>query len=123
MTPSSGPESVNELDALTARLRTFSDEREWHQFHDAKNLVMLLASEVGELIAEYRWVASEHADEYALDPANRERVENELGDIGIALLLLCARIGVDLERAIENKISINARNYPVERARGRAERP
>ena len=40
-------------------LRAFVAEREWAQFHDPKNLAMLLASEVGELVAEYhKWYGS-----------------------------------------------------------------
>ena len=123
MTRYSEREHVDCLPALTTRLLSFSEEREWHQFHDAKNLVMLLASEVGELTSEYRWVASEHADDYVRDSTKRARVEEEIGDIGIALLLLCARTSIDLERAIEKKMEINARNYPVIEARGKPERP
>src|SRR5947199_321438 len=44
------------LDELTAALRAFADARDWRQFHDPKNLAMLVASEAGELLAEYRWV-------------------------------------------------------------------
>jgi NTP pyrophosphatase (non-canonical NTP hydrolase) len=123
MTLCSERERVDSLDSLTARLLIFSDERDWHRFHDATNLVMLLASEVGELMSEYRWVTSEHADTYARELANRGRVEEEIGDVGIALLLLCARTGIDLKAAIATKIEINARNYPVAEARGKAERP
>ncbi len=42
------------LEDLTAVLRKFVAERDWQQFHDPKNLAMLLASEAGELVAEYR---------------------------------------------------------------------
>lgn len=42
------------LDHITARLRAFVAERDWAQFHDPKNLAMAIASEAGELLAEYR---------------------------------------------------------------------
>lgn len=111
------------LRALSLRLQEFSAARDWGQFHNAKNLVMLIASEAGELVAEYRWVTTDAADAYTRTPANRARVENEIGDVGIALLLLCERTGIDLERAIGSKIERNAHNYPVEDARGQPERP
>jgi hypothetical protein len=38
------------IEALTAALRQFADERDWAQFHTPKNLVMALVGEVGELI-------------------------------------------------------------------------
>ncbi len=43
--------------------------------------------------------------------------------MGIALLLLCNRIGLDLGTTIADKIAANAERYPVEASRGRAERP
>jgi len=42
------------LDELRAELRAFVAARDWQQFHDPKNLAMLVASEAGELLAEYR---------------------------------------------------------------------
>ena len=83
---------MTDIEALIADLRQFVAERDWSQFHDPKNLVMLLASEVGELVAEYRWVAGDAADAHSRDDgAARERIVDEVGDVGIALLLLCDR--------------------------------
>jgi NTP pyrophosphatase (non-canonical NTP hydrolase) len=111
------------LEDLTAALRKFAADRDWQQFHDPKNLAMLVASEAGELLAEYRWVRGEDADARSREPEPRARVAAEVADVGIALLLLCDRIGLDLGQAIEQKLAANAARYPVDRARGRAERP
>jgi NTP pyrophosphatase (non-canonical NTP hydrolase) len=111
------------MDELIRELRKFVSERDWQQFHDPKNLAMLVASEAGELLAEYRWVAGAQADAHSREPAARARIAAEIGDVGIALLLLCDRIGVDLETAVAEKLAANAKRYPVERSRGRAERP
>ena len=109
--------------ALVAELRQFVAEREWAQFHDPKNLAMLIGSEAGELVAEYRWVRSEDADAHSRDPSARERIAAEIGDVGIALLLLCDRIGLDPVEAMRDKLAANRRKYPVETARGRAPKP
>ena len=111
------------LHELTAALRTFVADRDWRQFHDPKNLAMLVASEAGELLAEYRWVAGDAADAWSREPAARARVADEIADVGIALLLLCDRIDLDLTAAMEDKLAKNAGRYPVEASRGRAERP
>jgi dCTP diphosphatase len=111
------------LDDITARLRAFVAERDWAQFHDPKNLAMAVASEAGELLAEYRWVANSQADTWSLEPDNKQRVTMEAADVGIALLLLCDRIGVNLVEAMSGKIALNARNYPVGLSRGRHSRP
>jgi len=114
---------MKDVDALVADLRQFVAERDWQQFHDPKNLTMLLASEVGELVAEYRWVAGDAADAHSRDAASRARIADEIGDVGIALLLLCDRTGIDLGEAIAAKLAKNRGRYPVETARGKAERP
>src|SRR5262249_58000201 len=107
------------LDALIATLRQFVAQRDWAQFHDPKNLAMLLASEAGELVAEYRWVRGDEADARSREPAARARIAAEIADVGIALLLLCDRIGLDLNTTIAGKIEANAARYPVASSRGR----
>ena len=44
-------------------------------------------------------------------------------DVGIALLLFCNRIGIDLLDAIKDKMVVNRRNYPLELSKGKAKRP
>jgi NTP pyrophosphatase (non-canonical NTP hydrolase) len=111
------------LEAIKARLRAFVAEREWEQFHDPKNLAMAIASEAGELLAELRWVHNSDADAFLQDETNRKRVEQEVADIAIALLLFCDRARFDAIDAIARKIELNERNYPVSQARGKPERP
>jgi dCTP diphosphatase len=114
---------MNDVETLVAELRRFVAERDWAQFHDPKNLAMLLASEVGELVAEYRWVAGPAADAHSRAEAPRARIADEIGDVGIALLLLCDRTGIDLFQAVAAKLTKNRARYPVEKSRGKAERP
>jgi NTP pyrophosphatase (non-canonical NTP hydrolase) len=109
------------LEVLVAELRHFVAERDWSQFHDPKNLTMLVASEAGELVAEYRWVPSAAADAHGRDPAARLRISAEIGDVGIALVLLCDRLGLDLIEVMRSKLARNREKYPVETSRGRAD--
>jgi dCTP diphosphatase len=108
---------------LTARAAAFAAERDWEQYHDPKNLVMALASEVGELSAHLRWLRNDEADSALRAGALRDRVIEEIGDVGILLLLLCNRAGVSLDDAVVQKLSLNAARYPIEASRGRAGRP
>jgi NTP pyrophosphatase (non-canonical NTP hydrolase) len=114
---------MKDIETFVGELRQFVAERDWAQFHDPKNLAMLLASEVGELVAEYRWVAGAAADAHSREGAPRARIADEIGDVGIALLLLCDRAGIDLLQAMSDKLAKNRARYPVEAARGKAERP
>src|SRR3954452_23902694 len=114
---------MTDLEAFATELRQFVSDRDWSQFHDPKNLTMLLASEVGELVAEYRWVAGDAADAHSRDGAARARIADEIGDVGIALLLLCDRTGIDLGDAITAKLARNSARYPADKSRGKPERP
>src|SRR5262252_416093 len=114
---------MKDTSTLMSELRQFVAERDWAQFHDPKNLTMLLASEAGELVAEYRWVRGEDADAHSRASEPRARIAAEIADVGIALLLLCDRIGLDLGEAIADKLARNAVRHPADRSRGRAERP
>jgi dCTP diphosphatase len=114
---------MTDVDSLLTKLRQFVAERDWAQFHDPKNLAMLLASEVGELVAEYRWVAGDAADAHSREAAARARIADEIADVGIALLLLCDRTGIDLGDAITAKVAKNRARYPADTSRGKADRP
>ena len=114
---------MKDIEAFVGELRRFVAERDWAQFHDPKNLAMLVGSEAGELLAEYRWVRGEEADAHSREPQARARIAAEVADVGIGLLLLCDRIGLDLGEAIAGKLAANAQRYPAEASRGRAERP
>lgn len=111
------------LDQLLEQAREFVHERDWEQYHDPKNLAMAVASEAGELLAEYRWVASDQADAWSRDPEHRRRVSHEIADVAIALLLLCERIGLDPIEAMHEKLAHNRRKYPVASSRGKAYPP
>jgi NTP pyrophosphatase (non-canonical NTP hydrolase) len=115
--------SAAALDDLVRELRAFVEAREWRQFHDPKNLAMLVASEAGELVAEYRWVRGDEADAHSRAPEARARIAAEIGDVGLGLLLMCDRIGLDFVEAMRAKRAANAERYPVAASRGKAERP
>ncbi|ALA59731.1 nucleotide pyrophosphohydrolase [Nitrospira moscoviensis] len=112
-----------EVEEVLRELRQFVHDRDWVQFHDPKNLAMALASEAGELLAELRWVRTEDADTYAKQLENRRRIQAEAADVGISLLLFCDRLGINLLDAMREKIRLNEDRYPVEKSKGRAERP
>jgi NTP pyrophosphatase (non-canonical NTP hydrolase) len=111
------------LESLMAELRAFVAARDWRKFHDPKNLSMLLASEVGELLALFRWIDNADADAFAADPKHRAKIEAEVADATIGVLLLCDRLGIDPIANARAKLAQNAKNYPADVVRGTAERP
>ncbi len=53
-------------------------------------------------------------------PISRDRLAEELADVFNFAFLLLDKYDLDLEEIIRKKLEINARNYPIEKARGNA---
>lgn len=122
---------VADLSGLTRRILAFRDARDWARFHSPRNLAASLSIEAAELLQLFQWdladrrfgersAADDGASAPTLDSARRERIAEELADIGIYALLLAHEAGIDLARAIEDKIDENERKYPVDKAKGRS---
>lgn len=107
---------------LKTRVLAFARERDWEQFHAPKNLSMALAAEAAELMEHFLWATPERSREIVRDPAKRARIAEELADVLIYALEFANSAGLDAAGAIEAKMEANARKYPVEKARGRADK-
>jgi dCTP diphosphatase len=119
---SSFTDATTTLAQLKQRVLAFVRERDWEQFHSPKNLSMALAAEAGELMEHFLW--TEHATSHTRtqEPARRREIEGEIDDVIIYALEFANITGIDLAAAIEAKLAANARKYPVEKARGRADK-
>ena len=116
------PTRESDIAALQRKILAFAAEREWGQFHDPKNLAMAVAVEAGELMDHFRWVRNEASRALLDDARTRTEVEEEVADVMILLLEFAAVTGIDVAKAVERKLEINARRYPVERSKGRSEK-
>jgi dCTP diphosphatase len=110
--------STDSLERITRRLAEFAAERDWDQFHNPKNLAMALAGEAGELVEHFQWLTFDEAASLPKD--TREEVALECADVLLFLLRLTDKLGIDLAAAADRKMALNAKKYPVEKARGRA---
>lgn len=110
------------LGEIKTRIRDFVAARDWQQFHAPKNLSMALAAEAGELLEHFLWCGREDSRRQVDEPASRVRIEEELADVVIYALAFANATGIDLASAMERKIALNAQKYPVEKARGRADK-
>jgi NTP pyrophosphatase (non-canonical NTP hydrolase) len=102
--------SVSSLkDGITA----FAAARGWEPYHTPKNLVMALASEVGELCDVFRWLTAEESRAATTDATTREAIADELADVANIVFLLSVHTGIDLSDAIAAKMRKNERKYPA----------
>jgi len=104
------------LEGLRDVLQRFASDRDWNQFHCPKNLAIALNVEAAELLEHFQWMSD--ADSTALDPELQAKVREEAADVLLYLIRLADKLGIDLMAAASEKIALNAKKYPVEKARG-----
>ena len=109
---------ISKMDKLIAKLRAFAAERDWDQFHSPKNLAMALAVEAAELLEHFQWLTEEESR--TLDPETLAKVREEIGDVQLYLARLADKLGLSPLDAARDKLEINRRKYPPEKARGNA---
>ncbi len=109
-----------DVNKIKLKLREFTKERNWDQFHSPKNLSMALAGEVGELLELFQWLKEEDSKLENITSSTHEKVKEELADIFIYLVRLADKLEIDLEEAVFKKISLNEAKYSVETARDNA---
>jgi dCTP diphosphatase len=112
--------AVSELTALRDRMRAFTEERDWAQFHDPKSLILALVGEVGELAELFQWLPADRAIERAAAEPLRTRIGEELADVLLYLVRLADVLDVDLAAAAGHKLDSGERRFPSADFHGRA---
>ena len=107
---------ADSLVELRQKIDAFVNERDWAQFHSPKNLAMAMIVEAAELVEHFQWDTIQES--YDLSAEKRQEVAHELADTFVYLLRLAEVTGIDLIKAANDKIALNALKYPVEKAKG-----
>ncbi|WP_028241296.1 nucleotide pyrophosphohydrolase [Stutzerimonas azotifigens] len=97
------------LDDILGRLHAIRDRNDWRRFHSPKNLAMAASVEMAELVEIFQWLGEDEARQ--LPAETREHVGQEVGDILMYLMLLCGELGIDMERALLDKLADNERRF------------
>ncbi|MCY1274329.1 hypothetical protein D9M70_229490 [compost metagenome] len=97
------------LDELTTRLHAIRDQNDWRQFHSPKNLAMAASVEMAELVEIFQWLSEDQSRQ--LPPEKLEHAGQEVGDIILYLLLLCAELGLDMEEVVRAKLADSERRF------------
>ncbi|MBR5426107.1 MAG: nucleotide pyrophosphohydrolase [Clostridiales bacterium] len=95
------------------RIRQFVSDRNWDQFHSPANLAKSIAIEACELLECFQW----SEEKYDL-----QHVKEELADVLVYCQDLLDKLGLDEDEIINMKMDQNAAKYPVEKAKGKADK-
>lgn len=105
---------MSDIKELKEAILNFRDERDWEQFHNAKDLALALSIEAAELNQLFLWKTAEEV--------NIERLQEELADVFNYALLLASKFNLDVKEIVLNKIKKNSEKYPVDKAKGNAKK-
>lgn len=111
---------MSEIKNLTDKLLVFRKERDWEKFHNPKDMALSLTLEATEVLEHFQWKNGEVLEEYIKN--SKEDLGEELADVLGWILLMSHDLGIDINQALENKIIKNGVKYPVDKARGRADK-
>lgn len=105
---------MSDLEELRQAIVKFTQERDWDQFHNGKDLALALSIEAAELNEAYLWKD--------VSKVNVEKVKEELADVFNYAILIADKYDLDIKQIVLDKIRRNAEKYPVDKAYGSAKK-
>lgn len=99
--------------ATIERIRKFTIDRDWDQFHSPENLAKSIVIEAAELLECFQW------DNERYDV---EHVKEELADVLVYCRDLLDKLGLDEDEIVNAKMDKNEAKYPMDKAKGKADK-
>ena len=96
-------------EATIERIRRFTADRDWDQFHSPANLAKSISIEASELLECFQWSNEEY---------DIEHVKEELADVIVYCVDMLDRLGLDADEIVNAKMTKNEIKYPVAKAKG-----
>ena len=93
------------------RIRKFTEERDWEQFHTPANLAKSIVIEAAELLECFQWSDTEY---------NLQHIKEELADVLVYSQNLLDKLELDADEIVNMKMEQNEAKYPVDKAKGNA---
>ena len=95
------------------RIRKFTEDRDWDQFHTPANLAKSISIEANELLECFQWSDTEY---------DLSHVREELADVLVYCRNMLDKLDLDEDEIVNEKMSKNEAKYPVDKARGKADK-
>ena len=105
---------MSDLEELRKAIVQFTQERDWDQFHNGKDLALALSIEAAELNEAFLWKD--------VSEVKIEKVKEELADIFNYAILIADKYNLNIKQIVLDKLRRNAEKYPVEKAYGSAKK-
>ena len=105
---------MSDLEELRKAIVQFTQERDWDQFHNGKDLALALSIEAAELNEAFLWKDA--------SKVNVDKVKEELADIFNYAILIADKYDLDVKQIVLDKLRRNAEKYPVDKAYGIAKK-
>ena len=93
------------------RIRKFTEDRDWDQFHTPANLAKSISIEANELLECFQWSDTEY---------DISHVREELADVLVYCRNMLDKLDLDEDEIVNEKMSKNEAKYPVDKAKGKA---
>src|SRR5688500_11932078 len=87
---------MDSIQKLTDLIIKFRDERDWKQFHNAKDLALAISIESAELNESFLWKTDQEA--------NPDKIKEELADVIMFSLLLAHQQGLNVAEIVNEKL-------------------
>ena len=93
------------------RIRKFTEDRDWDQFHSPANLAKSIVIEAAELLECFQWSDTEY---------DLQHIKEELADVLVYSQNLLDKLEFDADEIVNMKMNQNEAKYPVDKAKGNA---
>lgn len=103
-----------EIKDIMEQIIQFTEERDWDQFHNGKDLALALSIEASELNEAFLWKKPEEV--------NVEKIKEELADVLNYAFLIAHKYDLDIKEIILTKLKKNSEKYPISKAKGSAKK-
>ena len=102
------------IEEIKTIIKQFCDEKNWDQYHNAKDLAIGVSTEANELLDIFRFKNEKQIEQYFRDEKKRLEITEEMSDVLYFLLRLAQKYDIDMATEFNKKMIKNGIKYPVE---------
>ena len=93
------------------RIRSFTEDRDWDQFHSPANLAKSISIEANELLECFQWNDNDF---------DIEQVKEELADVIVYCRNMLDKLNLDEDEIVNKKMKKNEKKYPIDKSKGKS---